>query len=219
MFYIYAEDNDNDYTGDNLWSEKTDYIEVIDDDLTPPIITIQINGYNLNPIGGIDVNFTVDAWDPESGIDVSNISISCNNAVFYSLGSHVVTVDKSGTWNITARIFNADLDRGSIDQEFNEKIEYFNITDSFTKEMILDTIKRGILKIQSSEDQQWRQPGENRKRVMQSKFEELYQLVSAECDNYNQAYEKLLHDIKPKLTGLKTDENENPWGNGMFSNP
>jgi len=83
----------------------------------------------------------------------------------------------------------------------------------------LDTIKRGILKIQSSEDQQWLQPGENRKRVMQSKFEELYQLVSAECDNYNQVYEKLLHDIKPKLTGLKTDEHENPWGNGMFSNP
>ncbi len=23
----------------------------------------------------------------------------------------------------------------------------------------------------------------------------------------------MLHDIKPKLTGLKTDENEVPWGN------
>ena len=23
----------------------------------------------------------------------------------------------------------------------------------------------------------------------------------------------------PKLTGLKTDENEDPWGNGVFNNP
>ena len=33
------------------------------------------------------------------------------------------------------------------------------------------------------------------------------------------AYNKLLHDIKPKLTGLKTDENCIPWGNGVFNNP
>jgi len=32
-------------------------------------------------------------------------------------------------------------------------------------------------------------------------------------------YEDLLHDIKPKLTGLKTDENEEPWGNGVFKKP
>ena len=36
-------------------------------------------------------------------------------------------------------------------------------------------------------------------------------------DDYD--YNKLLHDIKPRLTGLKTDENENPWGNGVFINP
>jgi len=33
------------------------------------------------------------------------------------------------------------------------------------------------------------------------------------------AYNKMLHDIKPKLTGLKIDENENQWGNGVFKNP
>ena len=33
------------------------------------------------------------------------------------------------------------------------------------------------------------------------------------------AYNKLLHDVKPKLTGLKTNENEEPWGNGVFKNP
>ena len=33
------------------------------------------------------------------------------------------------------------------------------------------------------------------------------------------AYNKLLHDLKPKLTGLKTDETEHIWGNGVFKNP
>nr|MDO8085426.1 hypothetical protein [Candidatus Sigynarchaeum springense] len=30
--------------------------------------------------------------------------------------------------------------------------------------------------------------------------------------DFASAYDKLLHDIKPKLTGLKTDENGVPWG-------
>jgi len=37
--------------------------------------------------------------------------------------------------------------------------------------------------------------------------------------NYASAYDMLLHDIKPKLTGLKTDENGKPWGNGVFRHP
>jgi hypothetical protein len=36
---------------------------------------------------------------------------------------------------------------------------------------------------------------------------------------FSEAYDKLLHDIKPKLTGLKVDENGNPFGNGVFNNP
>jgi len=37
--------------------------------------------------------------------------------------------------------------------------------------------------------------------------------------DYSLAYDKLLHDIKPKLTGLKMDENGEPWGNGAFKHP
>ena len=33
---------------------------------------------------------------------------------------------------------------------------------------------------------------------------------------FEEAYNKMLHDIKPKLTALKTDEDEIPWGNGTF---
>ncbi len=37
--------------------------------------------------------------------------------------------------------------------------------------------------------------------------------------NNSAAYDMLLHDLKPKLTGLKTDEHEVPWGKGVFNNP
>jgi len=35
----------------------------------------------------------------------------------------------------------------------------------------------------------------------------------------NLASQNLLCDIKSKLTGLKIDENEIAWGNGVFKNP
>ena len=57
----------------------------------------------------------------------------------------------------------------------------------------------------------------NNKATMINKLNEVKDLISE--NDFEEAYDKLLHDIKPKLTGLKTDENENPWGNGVFKNP
>ncbi|MHA1325060.1 MAG: hypothetical protein ACTSRL_19900, partial [Candidatus Helarchaeota archaeon] len=71
--------------------------------------------------------------------------------------------------------------------------------------------------IQESPDEYWRNPASERKAAMNHKLNALKDLISSytfEC-----AYNKLLHDIKPKLTGLKTDENEVVWGNGVFHNP
>jgi hypothetical protein len=74
-----------------------------------------------------------------------------------------------------------------------------------------------ISAIEDSADDCWCNPGANRKSTMIDKLNDVKDLSCAE--NYAEAYDKLLHDIKPKLTGLKTDENENPWGNGVFKNP
>ena len=52
---------------------------------------------------------------------------------------------------------------------------------------------------------------------MINKINTLKPLISE--NNFEDAYNKLLHDIKPKLTGLKTDENEDPWDGGIFKNP
>lgn len=51
---------------------------------------------------------------------------------------------------------------------------------------------------------------------MTNKLLELKELVLS--DLFEAAYDKLLHDIKPLLTGLKTDENNIDWGNGVFKN-
>ncbi len=63
----------------------------------------------------------------------------------------------------------------------------------------------------------WRHPAENRRTAMIKKIEALKLIVSDK--DYGESYDKLLHDIKPKLTGLKTNEEEIPWGNGVFKNP
>jgi len=74
-----------------------------------------------------------------------------------------------------------------------------------------------IEKIEGSPDECWRKPASNRKNTMINKLTTLKDMVS--LNNLEGAYDKLLHDIKPKLTGLKTDENEEEWGNGTFKNP
>lgn len=52
---------------------------------------------------------------------------------------------------------------------------------------------------------------------MNNKINELKEFISS--IDFEYAYNKIFHDIKLKLTGLKTDEYENPWGNGAFNNP
>lgn len=56
-----------------------------------------------------------------------------------------------------------------------------------------------------------------RKNALDNKIQEVNDLI--ELEDYSGAYDKILHDIKPKLCGIKTNENEIPWGNGVFTNP
>ncbi|NVM36375.1 MAG: hypothetical protein HWN81_12325 [Candidatus Lokiarchaeota archaeon] len=75
----------------------------------------------------------------------------------------------------------------------------------------LDEFKQ---EIQASPDDGWRKPAQNRKDTICNKLSALQDLINE--GNFEEAYDKLLYDIKPKLTGLKEDENEEPWGNGDF---
>jgi len=90
-----------------------------------------------------------------------------------------------------------------------------NIED--LKQFINWEIEQLINKIKSSKCDCWRKPCCNRKKTMVNKLLELQDLFKS--DKFDCAFKKLLHDIKPKLTGLKTDQNEEPWANGVFNNP
>jgi hypothetical protein len=88
--------------------------------------------------------------------------------------------------------------------------EFYSTKSTNSNGIVESLIDQIIEKIQTSEDECWRKPAINRKNTMTNKISEL---------NLEDLYDKILHDIKPKLTGLKTDENEDPWGNGVFKNP
>ncbi len=79
---------------------------------------------------------------------------------------------------------------------------------------VISKIDDLIEKIFNSPEDCWRKPAQNRKNTMINKLTSLRELVLQEL--FEEAYNKMLHDIKPKLTALKTDENEEPWGNGTF---
>lgn len=81
----------------------------------------------------------------------------------------------------------------------------------------MDLLDQFTMEIQNSSINYWTNPASNKKSAMLNKICELHDMIAS--NNFGAAYDKLLHDIKPKLTGLKTDENEAPWGNGVFNNP
>ena len=101
----------------------------------------------------------------------------------------------------------------SIDNAPSEETT-INNEEIYNIESLIDQL---IEKIQASADECWRKPAINRKSTMINKLNGLINLISE--SNLEDLYDKVLHDIKPKLTGLKTDENEDPWGNGVFKNP
>jgi hypothetical protein len=82
---------------------------------------------------------------------------------------------------------------------------------------VISKINDLIEKIVESPEDCWRKPAQNRKDTMIYKLTSLKELILQEL--FEEAYNKMLHDIKPKLTALKTDENEEPWGNGTFKQP
>jgi len=71
-----------------------------------------------------------------------------------------------------------------------------------------------IEKILSTPEDCWRKPNYQRKNTVISKLYSLQELISQW--SFEEAYSKMLYDIKPKLTALKTNENEESWGNGVF---
>jgi len=110
----------------------------------------------------------------------------------------------------TCIVYGNVIENGST-SEINQ---YTELTELQQFTFDIDQFKENI---QASLDECWRKPAENRKNTTCNKLTELQQLIIEE--NFEEAYDKLLHDIKPKLTGLKQNEYGEPWGNGVYKKP
>jgi hypothetical protein len=80
-----------------------------------------------------------------------------------------------------------------------------------------ESVERLIERVKNSSKDCWKRPGRIRKLAMRYKLMKLKFLIHK--SKFETAYRKLLYDIKPKLTGLKTDENEQAWAKYNFKCP
>ena len=123
---------------------------------------------------------------------------------------------------ISFSLANVDNRVNTIDE--NKLIEDTENNDMFdnTETMPTNTVEHNAIsmidalieKILDSPIECWKNQANQTKNAIINKLTSLKELIRQE--NFDGAYDKMLHDIKPKLTGLKTDENEEPWGNGTF---
>ncbi|MFX0145972.1 MAG: hypothetical protein ACFE9C_18040, partial [Candidatus Hodarchaeota archaeon] len=224
VFTFTATDNDDDRSGDSLTTTITETITLIDDDVLSPIVSNVFVEDNF-----CDIFLQFNAFDDSNGDDkgIGKIYIYIDNELVQNyLPSPDETnfefimpndwIFQMGVHELLIEVWDADNDRdsdslsSSVSTTFETKIEDL-------KQFINWEIEQLINKIESSKCDCWRNPCCNRKKTMVNKLLEIQDLFKS--NKFDCAFEKLLHDIKPKLTGLKTDQNEAPWGNGIFKNP
>jgi hypothetical protein len=127
---------------------------------------------------------------------------------FMELGFHFATVV----------VYDNDDDVDQPEEKLSSaKKGWFETTFDDMREYVKWNIDNLKEKLQTSSDEYWRNPLNSHKETLDEKLNTLKHMIDTLV--FLDAYNKMLHDIKTKLTGLKTDENENPWGNGVFTNP
>ncbi len=196
--------------------------EVVDDDVDPPAVFMSVPGW-INPIEDC-FTITFSAGD-HSGI------ASYSLAILDGANTRVIA-EHHGPWDalidIDVQVCKElyDFTRASWlllvlevwDDDRDRPGDQLATTISAVVPVgAVAKIEDGKALVSASDDEAWAKPGWNRKQAMMHKLDATIDLMLA--GNYREAYDKLLHDIKPKLTGLKTDEHEAPWGNGVFPAP
>jgi hypothetical protein len=210
--YCYLEviaTNTQGYSCDPVDSET---ITIVDDDttvdianlaiaVTPGIITVTFtdidqSGITLTTFPDVD---GMPVFDYTLSVTGNAWTITFPNAWAGSPGTHIVSIPLS------------DLDN---DRPFDQAsavvaIPFTIAVGDIIKEQLL-ALEQDVLSATS-----WKKNDLESKMI--AKIDEVIALY--EAGNYKRACSKLLHDIKPKLTGLKTDENGHRWGCGKFKKP
>ncbi|MFX1506809.1 MAG: hypothetical protein ACFFDC_11965 [Promethearchaeota archaeon] len=196
---------------------------ITDDDTTPPELS---NLYILDDIPTISISFTAldDNTGDDMGISLISIFVDGELIVSYEPLETETYFEFSlfnqwgmeyGEHTILIEILDADDDREG-DSILSSQFGSFIITFEEMKDFLTWEIEQLIVAVIESPDEQWGDPTENRKAAVVNKLTELAILVNSM--NFLEAYDKLLHDIKPILTGLKVDETGLEFGNGTFKN-
>ena len=222
-FTFTVTDADNDRLEDSLSTTLTVPIKINDDDIEPPNI---LNLFIQDEIYHIQILFDVfdDNYGDDEGVSLIIIFIDGEIALTYEPSDAGMSFDfiipnewamNIGQHNVLIEIWDADDDREG-DSLYSVATGTFFITFEEMKQYIIWEIDQFIVAIQESPDELWGDPTEQRKNAMTNKLLALRELVLS--DVFDDAYDKMLYDIKPLLTGLKTDENNIDWGNGVFKN-
>ncbi len=197
---------------------------VSDDDISHPevsnlIITDDIHEVHVT-FNAIDDNSGDDQGIGEINIFIDDQLIKSYNPIptetFFDFNLLNDWIMEIGTHQVKIEVWDADNDRLS-DSLLAVVNGTFEITVEEMKEFVIWEFDQLITEIHSSSDEYWRKPANNRKLAMNNKINELKELISS--NDFEDAYDKMFHDVKPKLTGLKTGEYKYPWGNGIFNNP
>ncbi len=123
-------------------------------------------------------------------------------------------VAEIGSHEIIIEVWDNDCDRYG-DSLHTSITTSFEVSVNELKEFVLWEVEELRKFIMSSPDCWWSH--KNRRSTMLNKIDALQNKINN--NEFSCAYSSLLHDIKPKLTGLKMDENGAIWGGLFYQNP
>ncbi len=209
---IIVTDADDDVPDDGLISIETYTISIADGLLDQTTITIDVVSIELNhemAMGyGFDVTFSVFA-DQEFNDHDYDIEVSVYDQVFNDFGNYQIHIPMLENYGTICTITN------TLGESITESKDII-IDEAVVKALILKQLDEINDLIDASDASDWSK--KNYQKTMINKINALiHQIINGE---YDSAYDKLLHDLKPLLTGLKTDEWETAWGDGgVYNNP
>jgi hypothetical protein len=204
---------------DQEFNTSLKQVSIIDDDITPP---------SFNDVSILKdphhVNISLITFD-DTGIDIVSVYVDDEPIHIYLPAPSETQFEFSfinewimelGTHEIIIVLTDADNDR--VDDSLTE---FWNGTFEITIEDVLQYVNweldNLIQIIQNIPHDAWNNPVDSHTRSMDNKLNALNHMI--DTLDFLDAYNKLLHDIKPKLTGLKEDEYGDSWGNGIFKKP